>query len=92
MRHVPRMTALAAMITYAIAVPAAAQNSSPSAGKKKADPNQIVCEKHEVLGTRLATKRICKTRAEWAEKRRLERSDLERIQVGGGSCVQGAGC
>ena len=62
MRPTSRLTALGALIAYALAVPAAAQ-AGPS--KKKGDPNEIVCEKHEVLGTRLATKRVCKTRAEW---------------------------
>jgi invasion protein IalB len=86
------MTALGAMISYAVAVPAAAQTDAPSAGKKKGDPNEMVCEKQEVLGTRLATKRVCKTRAEWAEQRRLQRSDLERTQVGGPTCRTGVGC
>ena len=43
------------------------------AGDKKADdkdPNRMICEKQAVPGSRLATKRVCMTAAEW-EARRL---------------------
>jgi hypothetical protein len=45
------------------------------------DPNEIVCEKQPVIGSRLATHRICMTRAQWAEQRRTDRMDLEHIQT-----------
>ena len=50
-------------------------------GKKVLDPNEVVCEKQEVLGSRLATQKICHTRAEWAEIRRSDRQDIEKLQV-----------
>jgi hypothetical protein len=66
------------------AVPALAQNtpqtSQPTAKPAK-DPNEIVCERQEVVGSRLATQRVCKTRAEWAEERRLNRMDVEKAQT-----------
>jgi invasion protein IalB len=49
--------------------------------KKALDPNEVVCEKQEVLGSRLATQKICHTRAEWAELRRNDRQEIERVQV-----------
>jgi invasion protein IalB len=65
-------------------VPALAQNAQPTqqpAAKPAKDPNEIVCEKQEVIGSRLATKRVCKTRAEWAEEKRLNRMDIEKAQT-----------
>ena len=54
--------------------------------KKGKDPNQIVCDKQEVLGSRVATKKVCMTRAEWAERRHLERQEIDRAQTARGSC------
>jgi hypothetical protein len=52
--------------------------SEPSS--KKGDPNEVVCEKITAIGTRLATKRVCATRAEWAEKRKLDREAVDQAQ------------
>jgi hypothetical protein len=54
------------------------------AREKKAeakDPNRIICEKQEVVGSRLATKRICMTAAEWDARRLEERQTIDRTQV-----------
>lgn len=64
--------------------PLLAQSTQPPANapaKKALDPNEIVCEKQEVLGSRLASQKICHTRAEWAELRRNDRQEIERVQV-----------
>jgi hypothetical protein len=45
-----------------------------------ADQNQIVCEKVTELGSRLSTKRVCMSRAEWAERRRQDRITTEAAQ------------
>lgn len=57
-------------------------------GKKKADPNEVVCRKEEVLGSRLQTQRICMTRSEWAEANRQQRTEVERRQVQRGTAGQ----
>ena len=57
-----------------------AATGSPKAAKAK-DPNEIVCEKQTVPGTRLATKRVCMTRAQWTELRTQDRQDLEKTQM-----------
>lgn len=65
-------------------VPALAQNAQQpqqQPAKPAKDPNEVVCEKQEVIGSRLATQRICKTRAEWAEEKRLNRMDVEKAQT-----------
>jgi hypothetical protein len=56
------------------------------------DPDQVVCEKIEQIGTRLASKRVCMSRAQWAEQRRQNRAEIEKAQQtrcsgeGGGQC------
>lgn len=45
------------------------------------DPNEKVCEDIGTVGTRLKVKRVCATRAEWVERRRQDRQDIERMQA-----------
>lgn len=79
--------ALAMSLTVQAADPAAAAAkpaaAAPAAdGKQKLrDPNEVVCRNMEVLGSRLAKRRVCMTRSEWAETNRNERGVLERAQV-----------
>lgn len=80
-----KFLALGAAAAIVSAVPAMAQKDDKSASKER-DPNQVVCEKVEVLGSRVSTKRVCMTRSEWAERRRTERMEIERAQVNKGSC------
>lgn len=79
-----KYAALAAAAAMLTAMPAVAGDDDQA--KKGKDPNQIVCEKQEVLGSRVATKKVCMTRAEWAERRQLERQEIDRAQTARGSC------
>jgi hypothetical protein len=45
------------------------------------DPNEMVCEKQAVPGSRLVAARVCHTRAEWADLKGQDRQELERVQV-----------
>lgn len=83
-----RLTAIGVLIACALASPAAAEDTA--AAKNKKDPNQVVCEKQEVLGSRLASRRVCMTRSQWAEQRRNDRDLVDRSQTG--PCVKQAGC
>lgn len=68
------------------------QSTTPAPQAKKAhDPNEVVCQKIEEIGSRLATKRVCMTRAEWAEQQRQDRMDTDKAQVLR-PCQQGSGC
>ncbi|QNA85641.1 hypothetical protein G4G27_17855 [Sphingomonas sp. So64.6b] len=82
--------ALGILISFALAMPAAAKDPAPSTQRKTPDPNQVVCEKQEVLGSRLAVRKVCMTRSEWAAQRQSDRSLVERSQLG--SCQQKSGC
>ena len=77
------VAAAAAMLS---AMPAWAGENGSTTKKVAKDPNEMVCEKQEVLGSRVATKKVCMTRAQWAEQRRLERQEIDKAQVGRGSC------
>lgn len=49
--------------------------------------NEKICENIPEIGSRLAKKRVCATRAEWEEKRRLDREAVEQAQkLIGGPC------
>jgi hypothetical protein len=55
-----------------------------AAAEKKSDakdPNRMVCEKQQVLGSRLGSKRVCMTAAEWDTKRREERMAIDKSQT-----------
>lgn len=58
--------------------------------KSPLDPNEKVCETIKPVGSRLATKRVCATRSEWAEKRRQDRDETEKAQRI--SCLTQAAC
>jgi len=45
------------------------------------DPNETVCQTVAETGSRLSRARVCMTRAQWAEQRRLTRQGTERAQT-----------
>ena len=69
------MIALAGILFCAPAI-----GQTPLAPPK--DPlSEVVCEKQEVIGSRLQTRRVCMTRAQWADARRQDREFLEQKQT-----------
>jgi hypothetical protein len=71
------LLAVAAMIPAASS--AAADETPPKAGS---DQGEKICENVTQIGSRLAKKRVCATRAEWAERRLQDRKDAEYLQKG----------
>lgn len=63
--------------------PAVVPPNNPEVAKTATakDPNEVVCEKVPILGSRLETKRVCMSRAKWTEQRRRDREDLEQVQI-----------
>lgn len=56
---------------------------SPANGKPAAntqDPSEKICQNITVTGSRIATKRFCGTRAEWAERKQQDRDALDAAQ------------
>lgn len=62
-----------------IAIPAAAADPAPPK-KSGYDLNERICENITLTGSRLATKRFCGTRAQWEERRLLDRQAIEAVQ------------
>lgn len=87
------LSSAVAMIAGASAPAAAqAQKSPPAASQQStSDPrlNEIVCQKQEVTGSRLAAKKVCKTRAEWADAQLQDRQEINRVQTQRGSADTG---
>ncbi len=74
-------TAVAGDGAPAAAVPAAVPAPTAAPDSKK-DPNARVCKTRPVIGTRVPS-RTCMTRAEWDERARTDRADLEAAQRSG---------
>jgi hypothetical protein len=78
------MSAVALAISPVASAPVFAQ-AAPQSGQKASknahDPNEVVCEKQEETGSRLSSHKICMTRAQWAEQRRLNRMDVDKLQT-----------
>jgi hypothetical protein len=65
-------------------VPASAQGpagAAPSAAAAIPNPDEVICERHKQLGSRLAARRVCTTRAQWEKDRLSDRQDLEKQQL-----------
>ena len=66
-----------------IALPGTPGLAAPTAQPAQApDPNKVICEKQEVLGSRLSTRRVCMTRSQWEDLRLQDRQAIERVQSG----------
>lgn len=85
MRKIGFVAAAALVASPAMVAPAfaqaAQQPAQTSATHKVLDPNEVVCEKQQDISSRLVMNRVCQTRAQWAEQRRLDRQDIEKIQT-----------
>jgi hypothetical protein len=69
------------ILAVAAADPATTASGAP-VQPTAADPNEKICENVTQIGSRLAKKRVCATRAEWAQRRLQDRQDAEYIQRG----------
>lgn len=68
-----------------LGTPALAENSSetqaPATKTEDDGQNKVVCRRVESIGTRLAAKKICRTKGEWDAEASSNRQDLERSQT-----------
>ncbi len=56
--------------------------AATAAPASKKDPNARVCKSTPVIGSRVPS-RVCMTRAQWEERARADRQDLETAQRSG---------
>jgi len=81
--NLTRCLSVVAAIGWTLSASGVAAQSAPAESHKArppADPNQKVCEDLTMVGSRIATKRICATRAEWAAKKQQDKDEVDRIQ------------
>lgn len=60
--------------------PGVAKVAAQPGAVKGSEQTELVCEKVEQIGTRLVADRVCMTRAQWAEQKRLSRDVIEKVQ------------
>ncbi len=79
------MISLVFVAALLAAAPAAAPAGTTTVAPMKADkakpgPNEVVCRKEPVLGSRMKS-RICMTQGEWDARQAQDRDDLNRAQT-----------
>lgn len=92
MKKVISSLAVMVLMTQPMAATAWAQASqdqvatSPAAPAAQApadpDANREICKAQTTTGSRLAKKKVCRTKAEWDEQYRLQRQEAEQMQRG----------
>ncbi len=75
-----------ALAALALASPAHAGNqptatSAPAEEATDTSQNRVICKREKVTGSRLGSKKVCKTEAQWNQIRNDERQALERGQA-----------
>ena len=70
----------AVMISGAAVAQEAAQEPATQSREGDGDVTQIVCRTEVETGSRINRRRVCRTRAEWAEHRGQYRDRIERAQ------------
>ena len=79
---------LFALIAASIGASSAFGQTNPPASpapsnqaKPAKDPNEVICERQQEPGSRLASAKVCHTRAEWADLRHQDRQMIDRAQT-----------
>lgn len=72
--------ALTGAALIATAAVAQAPTNTPQRSGPHNDPDEVVCITETVTGSRLGARRVCRTRAEWAEHRAEMRKVVEKVQ------------
>lgn len=73
---------LPALAALALGVPAFAQDAAKPADEAEGkDPNRMICKTEKVSGTRLSSKKVCMTAAQWAQAKRDQRETVDKVQA-----------
>lgn len=73
----------AVALVFLAALPAHAGEPVPAAKPEAKEDtlNKVVCRRVEAIGTRLSSKKVCRTQAQWDADAAANRQDLERSQT-----------
>lgn len=67
------------ILIAALLAPASAVAAPGDSAARKS--TQMVCKAIAETGSRLSKRKLCMTREQWAEQKRIQRLDLERAQT-----------
>lgn len=70
----------AAVLALGMSASVMAQKAPPES-QRSPDPNEVICERQDVVGSRLQKRRVCMTRSQWAEHRLQDKQAIERVQT-----------
>lgn len=65
----------------AVLAPSAALAKSKDKSADASDPNRVICRTENATGSRLSSQKRCMTAQEWAEAKRIDRQDIEKVQA-----------
>ncbi len=71
---------LVAVMTTVPATLAHAQSGGNQAPAVSSEADKQICKKEKETGSRLAAKKVCRTKAEWDEFYRQQRAETEQMQ------------
>jgi hypothetical protein len=69
------------ILIAALVAPTGALAESSSDGASAKRNTQMVCRPIKETGSRLSKKKVCMTREQWAEQKRIMRTDLNQAQT-----------
>ena len=69
------------ILIAALLAPTGALADGGSSGADAKRNTQMVCRPIKETGSRLSKKRVCMTREQWAEQKRIMRTDLNQAQT-----------
>jgi hypothetical protein len=70
--------------------PAVADNANTAGQNADSGEDRMICKRIGETGSRLRSSRVCMTKAQWDEKRRADRQEIEKGQMQG--CMPNAEC
>lgn len=84
-----------ALAASTLLIAATALAGEPATAPARSGPDnegdQIVCVNESVVGSRLARRRVCRTRSEWTELKAQERNVVDRVQRFQSMCGEAGG-
>ena len=81
MRILTSVAGCVALVASSLAYSQAPNQGGAAKPEAERAPAEIVCETQSVVGSRLSKKRVCMTRAEWAQSRSDDRQAVEKVQI-----------
>lgn len=79
MKKIILLAAMAGCAAAALSqAPAAPETTKRGPGN---DPNEVVCVNEKQIGSRLSTRRVCRTRAAWEQHHRETRLAIDKAQT-----------